>query len=201
MVEIDDKLISDDLFEKRFVCDLAACKGACCVEGDAGAPLEEEELEILDSIWDEVKPYMRPEGLKAIAETGLYALDHDRELVTPLVDGKECAYTTFSADGTARCAIEQAYRDGKTDWAKPASCHLYPIRVTRLKNHWVLNYHQWEICSPACDCGSALDVKVFRFLKAPIIRKFGAGFYEKMEAANALLEKTSPQKEQESSEP
>ena len=188
MVEIDDKLISDDLFDRRFVCDLSACKGACCVEGDSGAPLEEDELEKLDEVYDEVKPYMREVGRLAVAREGLFTIDHDGEYVTPLVEGRECAFVNFDEKGIAKCAIEQAYRDGKTDWLKPISCHLYPIRVTKLSQYTALNYHKWPICAPACDCGDKLDVKVFRFLREPIIRHFGEDFYHKMEAADQLLE-------------
>ena len=188
MIEIDDKLISDDVFDKKFVCDLAACKGACCIEGDAGAPLEEEELERLDEVYDAVKPYMRPEGIAAIEKTGLYDVDWDQEFVTPLVNGAECAYVVFDEQGITKCAIEQAYRDGKTKWRKPISCHLYPIRVSKLSEYQAVNYHQWDICKDACACGESLNVKVYKFLKEPIIRKFGADFYEKMEAADAHLE-------------
>ena len=191
MILIDDKLISDELFDKKFVCDLGACKGACCVEGESGAPLEEEELEVLDEIFDEVKPYMREEGLDAIAKSGLYEVDEDGEYVTPLVNGKECAYVNFDPNGTAKCSIEQAYRDGKIDFPKPVSCHLYPIRITELKDFTALNFHHWPICAPAHDCGAKLDVRVFRFLKEPITRKFGTEFFEKLEAAETHLENNS----------
>jgi len=187
MLEIGDKLISDDLFEKRFVCDLSACKGACCIEGDAGAPLDEEELERLDEVYDEVRPYLSEVGQQAIEKQGLFVVDHDGEYVTPLINGAECAYTVFDQAGTAKCGIEQAYRDGKTKWMKPISCHLYPIRLLKLSEHTALNYHQWPICAPACDCGDKLDVKVYRFLKEPLTRKFGAEFFEQLEAADRHL--------------
>lgn len=183
MIMIDDKLVSDELFEKKFVCDLGACKGACCVEGESGAPLEEEELDILEEIIDDVKPYMRKEGLASIEKHGLYEIDTDGEYVTPLVEGKECAYVSFDKNGTAKCAIEQAYRDGKINFPKPISCHLYPIRITELKDFTALNFHHWPICAPAHSCGAKLDVKVYRFLKEPIERKFGKLFFEKLEAA------------------
>lgn len=191
MIMIDDKLVSDELFEKKFVCDLGACKGACCVEGESGAPLEEDELDILEEIIDEVKPYMRKEGIDAIEKSGLYEIDTDGEYVTPLVNGKECAYVTFDKTGTAKCSIEQAHRDGRIDFPKPISCHLYPIRITELKDFTALNFHHWPICKPAHTCGAKLDVKVYRFLKEPLTRKYGESFFEKVEAANNLLESQS----------
>lgn len=189
MIEIEGHLLSEEIFEKRFVCDLNACKGACCVEGSSGAPLEQEEIDLLDEVWDEVKPYLPAPAIKSIEEQGQFVVDFDGEYVTPLHDGKECAYTVFDLDGTAKCGIEQAYNDGKISWQKPISCHLYPIRIIKSKVGLMMNYHKWPICAPACDLGEQLDVKVFRFLKIPIIRKFGADFYQHMEAVDELLEK------------
>ena len=189
MVEIDNTLVSDEVFEKRFLCDLAACKGACCVEGESGAPLEAEEIDILESILDDVKPYMRAEGIARIEETGVYTIDIDGEFVTPLVNDAECAFVTFDKSGIAKCAIETAFREGKTDFPKPISCHLYPIRVTELKDFSALNYNYWPICDPALVCGAKLDVKVYKFLKEPSIRKFGEDYYKKMEIAAEHLEK------------
>jgi hypothetical protein len=183
MIQLEKTLISDDIFEKKFVCDLNACKGACCVEGESGAPLEEVELDILEKIYDQVKPYMRKDGVEAVEEQGHFVLDWDGEFTTPLVNGAECAYVSFDDDGTAKCAIEQAYRDGIVDWPKPISCHLYPIRITKLKDFDALNYHKWKICEPACSCGSELDVRVYKFLKQPLIRKYGEEWYAQLEAA------------------
>lgn len=183
MIELDGCLISDEIFEKKFVCDLSACKGACCVEGESGAPLEEEELDLLESIYDKVKPYMRKEGIEAVEEQGHFVLDWDGEYTTPLVKGKECAYVSFDDNGTAKCTIEQAHRNGDIDFPKPISCHLYPIRVSKLKDYQALNYHKWPICEPACSCGDKLDVRVFRFLKSPLIRKYGKQWYTDLEAA------------------
>ena len=187
MVQIGDKLVSDDLFSEKFVCDLSACKGACCVEGESGAPLEEDELAVLEEVYEDVKPYMRREGIKAVEEQGLFTVDIDGEFVTPLVEGKECAFVQFDQNGTAKCTFEMAYRDGKTKFPKPVSCHLYPIRLTELKDFTALNYHYWPICDPARSCGAKLDVKVFRFLKEPIIRKFGEAFFRELEIADAHL--------------
>lgn len=187
MVEIDNTLISDDVFSKRFLCDLTACKGACCVEGDSGAPLEFEEIEILEEILEDVKPYMRQEGIDRVEETGVFTIDIDGEYVTPLVNNAECAFVQFDNNGIAKCAIEMAYRDGKVKFPKPISCHLYPIRLNKLKDFTAVNYNYWPICDPARACGAKLDVKVYKFLKEPIIRKFGEEYFEKMEAADKHL--------------
>lgn len=190
MIQIDDfTVLSDELFEQKFVCDLNACKGACCVEGDSGAPLELEELDVLENIYEHVKPFMRKEGIEAIEEQGNYILDLDGEYVTPLVNGAECAYVTFDADGTAKCAIEKAFRAGVVNFPKPISCHLYPIRIAKLQEMDALNYHRWPICAPACDCGSKLDVRVYKFLKEPLIRKYGAEWFAKVDHAFELYYK------------
>jgi len=187
MIQIDDALLSEDLFSKRFVCDLGACKGACCVEGDSGAPLEAEEVGKLEEALDDIKPYMRQEGIDRVEETGVFTIDVDGEYVTPLVNDEECAFVSFDKNGTAKCSIEQAHRDGKTDFLKPISCHLYPIRLTQLKDYVALNYHYWPICDPARSCGAKLDVKVFKFLKEPITRKFGEDFFDKLVEADRLI--------------
>jgi hypothetical protein len=188
MIQIDDALLSEDLFSKRFVCDLGACKGACCVEGDSGAPLEAEEVGLLEEALEYIKPYMRQEGIDRVEETGVFTIDVDGEYVTPLVNDEECAFVSFDKNGTAKCSIEQAHRDGKTNFLKPISCHLYPIRLTQLKDYIALNYHHWPICDPARSCGAKLDVKVYRFLKEPITRKFGQEFYDKLVEADKLME-------------
>lgn len=189
MIDIDGKLISEELFTRKFVCDLAACKGACCVEGDAGAPLEDDELSILDDIYHDVKPYMRKEGIEVVEREGKYTKDSfDGAWVTPLVNNAECAYVTFDDNGIAKCAIEQAYNDKKIDFKKPISCHLYPIRVSKLRAGEALNYNEWNICKPACSCGDQLNVKVYQFLKEPISRKYGAEFFEQLKQADELFE-------------
>ena len=187
MIQIDDKLISDELFEARFVCDLSACKGACCVEGDSGAPIEKGEADIVERDLDAIWPYMSEAGKKAVKKKGVSVVDEDGERVTPLVNGKECAFVNFDDKGVARCSIEMANRAGKTDFKKPISCHLYPIRLTELKDFVALNYHKWPICAPACECGGKLNVKVFRFLRESIERKFGKEFYQKMEKMDEML--------------
>ncbi|NEQ48712.1 MAG: DUF3109 family protein [Leptolyngbya sp. SIO3F4] len=181
MIEVGRALIHPDLLQEKFVCDLAACKGACCVEGDAGAPLEEEELALLDENQENIRPFLRPEGIAALEAQGNYIRDIDGEWVTPLVDGKECAYTTFDTDGTAHCGIEQAHRAGATDFRKPLSCHLYPVRIQTYRDFDAVNYDRWDICKPACACGSELNVKVFRFVKDALIRKYGGEWYAELE--------------------
>ena len=189
MIQIDDKLISEDLFSEEFVCNLAKCKGICCVEGDAGAPLDEDETHILDEIYPKIKPYLRPEGIQAIEEQGTYTLDFEGDLVTPLVNNAECAYVIFDEKGNTKCAIEKAYEDGVIDWQKPISCHLYPIRITEYSNFSAINYHEWDICSDACTLGKELGVKVYQFLKKPLIRKYGEEFYQTLSEAAEEWEK------------
>ena len=189
MIQIDDKLISEDLFSEEFVCNLAKCKGICCVEGDAGAPLDENETKILDEIYPKIKPYLRPEGIQAIEEQGTYTLDFEGDLVTPLVNNAECAYVIFDEKGYTKCAIEKAYEDGVIDWQKPISCHLYPIRITEYSNFSAINYHEWDICSDACTLGKELGVKVYQFLKKPLIRKYGEELYQTLSEAAEEWEK------------
>ena len=174
MIQIDDKLISEDIFSEEFVCNLSKCKGACCVEGDVGAPLDKSETLILERIFDQVKPYLRPEGVAAIEKQGTWAIDpSDNDFVTPMVEGKECAYVIFDEKGITKCGIEKAYEDGAVDWQKPISCHLYPIRVDEYRTFTALNYHKWEICSDACTLGRELKVPIYKFVKTPLIRKYG----------------------------
>lgn len=181
MIEIEDKLISLDIFEKKFVCDLNACKGACCVEGDSGAPLTYEEIDIIEENIEKIKPFMRKEGLDAIEKTGVFYMDEDNEPVTTLVNDKECAFVFFDENNITKCSIEKAHSEGKLDFKKPISCHLYPIRVAKYRKFEAVNYSQWDICKPACACGNKLDVPVYKFLKEPIIRKWGNAFFEELE--------------------
>ncbi|ODS89420.1 DUF3109 family protein [Chryseobacterium lacus] len=184
MIQIDDKLISEDIFAQEFVCNLTKCKGACCVEGDVGAPLDKEETKILEEIFDKVKPYLRPEGVKALEEQGTWTVDPmDGDFVTPMVNGEECAYVIFDERGITKCGIEKAYEDGAIDWQKPISCHLYPIRVMEYSTFTAMNYHEWPICSDACALGKELQVPVYQFLKTPLIRKYGEEFYTTLSEA------------------
>jgi len=183
MIEHRGTLISEDLFAKRFVCDLNACKGACCVAGESGAPLEKEEEAQLKELWPKIKPYIPEKGQRAIDEHGVSELDSDGDLVTTLVEGRqECAFTVFDEKGIALCGVERAWKDGAIPFRKPISCHLYPIRVVELgKDQEGLNYHKWPICKPACTCGAKLDVPVFRFLKDSLTRKYGAEWFVELE--------------------
>jgi len=181
MVQVEDKIISEDIFEKNFVCNLNKCKGICCVEGDSGAPLDIEETQILKDIYPNIKTYLRPEGIDAIEQQGTHVVDADGDLVTPLVDGQECAYVVFDELGKTKCGIEIAYKDGIVDYQKPISCHLYPIRITKYPSFDALNYDSWKICSDACILGDELKVSVYKFLKTPLIRKYGEEFYRELE--------------------
>jgi hypothetical protein len=188
MIAIDKALISEDLFDKKFVCDLNACKGACCVAGDSGAPLDKDELGILDSVLEKVKPYMTKKGLRAVARQGTYVVDSDGDYTTTLVsEGAECAFVYFDENKIAKCAIEKAYYDGAIAWKKPISCHLYPIRISPYKGYDAVNYNKWDVCKPACECGKKLDVPVYKFLKEPLIRKYGKDWFNQLEKSAALF--------------
>ena len=187
MFEIDNKLISEEIFEKRFTCDLNACKGMCCVEGDAGAPLEFSEIDEIESGLDEISAYMSDAGKNAIDEQGVFYMDIDNEPVTTLINGKECAFVKKDELGIYRCAIESAYRNGDISFNKPMSCHLYPIRISKLSSCEAINYHEWPICKPACACGLKKDVKVYQFLKEPLIRKYGNEFFEQLIEADKFI--------------
>ncbi len=188
MIQIAETLVSEELLKKKFVCELSACKGECCIAGDSGAPLDQDELEILESVYDKVKPYMTKQGIEAVEDQGHYLTDLDNDFVTPLVEGdKECAYVYFDK-GIAKCAIEKAYLNGEISWRKPISCHLYPVRLTKMRSGVVaLNYDKWSICAPACDNGKALNVKVYRFLREPLIRKFGEQWFSELEEVDQAL--------------
>jgi hypothetical protein len=181
MIIIDDTLISDEIYTESFVCDLSACSGGCCVHGDAGAPLEKSEIKILADIFSVVKPYMRAEGIQAVEQGGTHLEDAAGDLTTPLVNGQECAYVFFDEKIIAKCAIEKAWEEGKTDFKKPISCHLYPIRITKYSSYEALNYHRWPICNIARVKGKSLKVKIYQFLKEPLIRKYGAAWYEQLD--------------------
>ena len=179
MLAIENTLISEDIIEKKFVCDLNKCKGACCVSGDMGAPLDEDELPILKKIYNKVKPYMTAEGIHSIETQGHYIHEGNNEYSTPLNKGKECSYVYFENE-VALCAIEKAYLDGKIDYKKPISCHLYPTRITKHKDYDALNYDYWDVCTPACKLGQSLQVPVYVFLKESLTRKYGEEWYKEL---------------------
>lgn len=180
MIQIGKTIVSEDIIDKEFVCNLSACKGACCVDGDAGAPLEEDELKTLMDVYPKVKPYMRQEGIDAIEEQGLF-ISKDGEYETTLINNADCAFVIFDEKNTALCAIEEAYNQGDITWKKPISCHLYPIRVQQYSQFAAVNYHKWQICDDACSLGKELQVPVYKFVKQALIRKFGEDWYKELE--------------------
>ncbi|OUR94746.1 hypothetical protein A9Q87_03690 [Flavobacteriales bacterium 34_180_T64] len=181
MFQLGKTIVSEDIIEKDFVCNLSACKGACCVDGDAGAPLEKNEALILDKIYPKVKPFLRKEGIAVIEKEGTFITTKDGELETPLINGADCAYVNFDDKGVALCAIEEAHNQGEIDWKKPVSCHLYPIRVKDYSEFSAVNYHKWQICDDACTLGKELQVPVYKFVKQALIRKFGEDWYMELE--------------------
>ncbi len=181
MFQIDKTIVSEDIIEKEFVCNLSACKGECCIAGEAGAPLEEDEVAVLEEIYPKVKPFLRKEGIEAIEQQGTSIMSDFGDLETPLVNGAECAYVVFDDKNTALCGIEAAYLEGKINWKKPISCHLYPVRIQNYSSFTAVNYHKWSICDDACALGEELKVPTYKFLKDPLIRKFGTDWYEKLE--------------------
>ena len=194
MLIVQEKLISEDVIKEQFLCQLDTCKGACCWEGNFGAPLEKEEMETLQHIYPDIKPFLRKEGIQAIKEQGLFVpfKDHKEEFTgTTLIEGRDCAYLTYEKNGIAKCGIEKAYETGATDFQKPVSCHLYPIRVTKNEetNFEALNYDRWDICSAACSAGKKASLPVYKFLKTALIRKYGEAFYEELDALVQWLER------------
>ncbi len=180
MILIDNTCISDDIGDHFFVCNIQKCKGACCVEGDLGAPLEDSELDILDNIYDKVKPYLSAEGIAAIEKEGKYIKDWEGDYSTTTINEKECAYAIYDENKILKCGIEQAHNDGKIEFKKPISCHLYPIRVTKYDTFHAINYDRWSICNDACTLGSELGVPIYKFLKEPLIRAYGDKWYSEL---------------------
>lgn len=181
MILVGNAVLSDDIKENFFVCDLEACKGACCVEGDSGAPLEDDETKILEEIYPFVKDYITEEGRQVIAAQGTWVIDSDGDKVTPTLGAnRECAYALYDERGILKCGIEQAYLAGKISWKKPISCHLYPIRVTKYDQYDALNYNRWHICDPACQLGKSLQVPLYVFLKEALVRKYGEAWYAEL---------------------
>ena len=183
MFQIGKTLVSEEILENDFTCNLSACKGECCVAGEAGAPVSKDEAKKLEEVFEKVKPYMRKEGIEAVEKQGHYVQSSfdEAELETPLVNNKECAYVRFDEKGTALCAIESAYRDQKIDFKKPISCALYPVRIQKLSSFEAVNYDRWDICSPACSLGKELQTPVYKFTKGPLIERFGENWYAELE--------------------
>lgn len=181
MFQLGKTIVSEEILEKEFVCNLNACKGACCVEGEAGAPLEEQELDELRDNFEKIRPYLEEKGLQAIKEQGLFTTNELGEHETPLIEGKDCAYVIYDERNHAMCGIEEAYNQGAVQFKKPISCHLYPIRIRQYSEFAAINYHKWEICDDACTLGKELQVPIYQFVKQALIRKFGEKWYHELE--------------------
>jgi Protein of unknown function (DUF3109) len=182
LIAIDNILIGDEVVESQFVCDLNKCKGGCCEDGDAGAPLTEEELSIIDQAYEIVKPYLTPEGIAVVEQKGKYELNGAFGWVTPTIESKMCAYGFRDDNGVIKCSFEKAFYDGKIEWKKPISCHLYPIKIKKTSEHELVNYEPREkLCNPGCVLGENLKVPTYVFLKEALIRKYGEDFYGVLE--------------------
>lgn len=185
MIIIKDKLVSDDIVEKQFMCNLQACKGACCWEGDFGAPLEDDEIQYIQEHYDKIEPFLKEAGKAVIQQKGQYTYyEEPAENGTPLLENGACAYMTYDQNGIAQCGIELAHRAGEIDFKKPISCHLYPIRVLKEEHsvYEALNYDKWDICSAACQKGKEQQIAVYQFARDAIIRKYGPDFYDELDA-------------------
>lgn len=189
MIEIEDTIVSSDILSEPFLCNLAACRGICCVEGDAGAPVEIDEVAELEQVLPAVWSDLSPEAQEVIRRQGVVYTDPDGDLVTSIVNNKNCVFTCYDAHGCCMCAIEKAYRAGKSHFYKPVSCHLYPIRISRYGTFNAVNYHRWDVCKAAEILGRKEHVPVYRFLKEPLIRKFGTEWYRMLEECAALWQK------------
>lgn len=189
MIQVGEAIVSEEILDNEFVCNLNVCKGACCIEGDAGAPIEANELQIMESVYPSVAPYLTESGRKAIEQQGVYIKGEDGDWETPLIDGGECAYVIRNEQGWALCGIEKAYNAGDISWKKPISCHLYPIRLQQYTSFTAVNYNRWHICSDACTLGKELQVPVYKFVKEALIRKFGEEWYAELETVADLLNK------------
>jgi hypothetical protein len=180
MLVVANTIISDDIADKMFVCNIEKCKGACCAEGQLGAPLDANELPILAEIYEQVAPYLSEKGRKSIDKQGLYIEESDGDYSTPTIKGRECVYAIYDEKKTLQCGIEQAYLAGKISFRKPISCHLYPIRIKQYGDFDALNYDRWDICDAACTLGSQLGVPIYKFLKDALIRKYGEDWYAEL---------------------
>ena len=180
MIIIDKTIISSDIYEEQFICDLDKCKGACCVEGDLGAPLELQELPLIESAVKKAKKYLSKESKEILEKDGAYILDDEGDFSTTTLNGKECSFAFHDNDKTLKCSIEKAWLDGKSNFRKPISCHLYPIRISRLQEYETLNYDRWSICECARILGKNKGIAIYKFLKNPLIRKYGKVWYQKL---------------------
>lgn len=187
MIEIEDKILSLDLFDVFFSCDYEKCKGFCCIEGDSGAPLQEDEIEKIKEAIPSIEKYLSKKSLDEINKNGFYLIDTDGDIVTPTIEGNECAYATFDNSGNCLCAFEKAFFNNETTFQKPISCALYPVRVKKYRDFTALNYHKWNICKCAIKKGRKEGMPLFRFLEKPLKRAFGDDFFNKMEEEYILI--------------
>ena len=185
MLQIQDTLVSLDLLERYFCCDLDSCRGECCIEGDAGAPITEAERGRLEEILPEVLPDLSPAARRVIEEQGVAYIDEEGDLVTSIVDGGNCVFTTYGPGGVCLCAVEKACREGRNDCLKPESCHLYPVRITEYDTFTAVNLHRWKICKCAEVLGRKQGLRAYQFLKGPLTARFGADWYRELELTAA----------------
>ncbi len=183
MLQIQNTLVSLDLAEQFFCCDLDSCRGECCIEGDAGAPITDNERREIERILPEIIDDMIPAGRREVEENGVAYVDEEGDLVTTIVDGRNCAFTCYGPDGLCLCAIEKACREGRIDFLKPSSCHLYPLRLTEYPTFTAVNYHRWKICRPAEALGRRLGIRLYQFLREPLIKRFGQEWYDELSIA------------------
>lgn len=189
MIQIDDVIVSLDVFREKFLCNLEACKGECCIEGDAGAPVEEDEVKKLEECLPAVWELLSLEAKAVIEKQGVVYTDEEGDLVTSIVNGKDCVFTCYGEKGCCFCAIEKAFREGKCDFYKPVSCHLYPIRIDNCGPFKAVNYHRWDVCKAAVLLGKKENLPIYKFLKEPLIRKFGKDWYAELELVAEELDK------------
>ncbi len=180
MIQIEDIVVSSDVLTEKFICNLEACRGECCIEGDAGAPVEKSEVAELEKVLPVVWDGLSPEAQAVIRKQGVVYTDPDGDLVTSIVGNRNCVFTCYDGKGCCFCSIEKAYREGKCNFYKPLSCHLYPIRIEKYGPYTAVDYHRWDICKAAVVMGKMKGVPVYQFLKEPLIRKFGADWYQKL---------------------
>ena len=195
MIPLNNTLVSDEILNKEFVCNLAACEGRCCVEGDFGAPLEKEEIELIQDNLDLIKPYMTKANRQKLEKEGIYEKDPDGDMVTKCMNGADCIFVRREADGIYKCTIERAWEDGKLDFQKPVSCHLYPVRIEQNGPFTTLEYDKAEMCDPACALGKSLQVPIYQFIQNALIRKFGEDWYNRLdELADNLRQWKAPER-------
>lgn len=189
MVQVGEAIVSFDVLKEPFCCDLSCCKGVCCIEGDAGAPITIDEVAAIENLLPEIEQHLSPEAKDVISKQGVAYTDASGDLVTSIVNGKDCVFTCYGSDGCCFCAIERAFREGRTSFMKPLSCHLYPIRITKVGSYKALNYNRWDICKASVIKGKREGIPVYKFLKEPLIRCFGEEWYNELETVVEELKK------------